>query len=128
MLVNGIYNYGNIAPETLAVAYAIVQSTNGDFKMSVQLAGMVPKQSDSMPAMVGALIGTLQGVDAIPETWTKAIDTLKGICVPHLKGVSIQSVANRLLAKSFAAADGRAHESVTLGRMDGLIGNRGRSQ
>jgi ADP-ribosylglycohydrolase len=95
-VVNAIYNYANIAPETLAVAYAIYLSTQGDIEKGVQLTSLLPKQSDSMPAMVGALSGATQGASVIPETWVNTLDELKGICVPQVQGTSLKKVANLL--------------------------------
>ncbi len=56
-IANSTYTYGNVAPETVALALAIVRATNGDLIPAVQLATLIPKQSDSMPAMVGAPSG-----------------------------------------------------------------------
>jgi ADP-ribosylglycohydrolase len=95
-VVNAVYNYANVAPETLAVAYAIFLSTEGDLQKGIQLASLLPKQSDSMPAMVGALSGALQGSSAVPETWKETLDEIKGICIPSLQGTSLKEVAARL--------------------------------
>lgn len=95
-VVNAVYNYANIAPETLAMAYAIFLSTEGNLEKGVQLAALLPKQSDSMPAMVGALSGAMQGASVVPETWINTLDVLKGICVPQVQGTSLKEMANRL--------------------------------
>ena len=95
-VVNGIYSYGNIAPETLAVAYAIVVSVAGQLPQGLQLAALIPKQADSMPAMVGALCGAKQGDSVVPVEWRDTLDTLKGACIPHLNGLSLQQIAARL--------------------------------
>ncbi|QJD82728.1 ADP-ribosylglycohydrolase family protein [Cohnella herbarum] len=97
LVVNHIYNFGNIAPETLAVSYGILLSADGDFNQCMQLAAMVPKQADSMPAMVGALVGAINGSSAVPSSWIALLDELKGICVPHTKGLSLRNIAERLL-------------------------------
>ncbi|PGL72580.1 ADP-ribosylglycohydrolase family protein [Bacillus sp. AFS055030] len=96
-LVNSIYNYGNIAPETLAVAYAIILATEGDFEKSIMLSLMLPKQADSMPAMVGALAGAMNGIESISKSWVDSVDTIKGFCVPHLKGLTITNTVKRLI-------------------------------
>jgi ADP-ribosylglycohydrolase len=96
-IVNSIYNYGNIAPETLALAYAIFLAAEGDFEKSMMLSLMLPKQADSMPAMVGALSGAMNGIEAIPETWIDSVDIIKGFCIPHLKGIKITDTVKRLI-------------------------------
>jgi len=97
VIANHIYNFGNVAPETLAVSYGLLLSADGDFNQCVQLAAMVPKQADSMPAMVGALAGAINGSDAISSSWMALLDEVKGICVPHTKGLSLRDTADRLL-------------------------------
>ncbi|MFB7141276.1 ADP-ribosylglycohydrolase family protein [Gottfriedia sp. NPDC056225] len=96
-LVNSIYNYGNIAPETLAIAYAIILATEGNFEKSIMLSLMLPKQADSMPAMVGALAGAMSGMESISKSWVDSVDTIKGFCVPHLKGLTITETVKRLI-------------------------------
>jgi len=96
-VVNGIYSYGNVAPETLAVAYAIFLSVEGRLQAGLQLAALVPKQADSMPAMVGALCGARQGDSVVPPEWRATLDMLKGVCVPHLKGLSLRRIVERLM-------------------------------
>ncbi|MCL6446175.1 MAG: ADP-ribosylglycohydrolase family protein, partial [Alicyclobacillus sp.] len=96
-VVNGLYNFGNVAPVTLAVAYAVFKSTEGRLLEGLQLAALIPKQSDSMPAMVGALAGAMQGVSSVPRTWIESLDTLKGVCVKHLAGVSVCRVVDDLM-------------------------------
>ena len=50
-----------------------------------------------MPAMVGALCGASQGVSAVPDSWRETLDTLKGVCVPHLRGLSLRDLGERLV-------------------------------
>ncbi|GAA0373190.1 ADP-ribosylglycohydrolase family protein [Bacillus horti] len=95
-VVNAIYNYANIAPETLAVAYAIFSGTKGRLEEGIQLASLLPKQADSMPAMVGALAGALQGADVVTEAWRESLDPVKGICIPSIEGSSLWQIANDL--------------------------------
>ncbi|SDU79000.1 ADP-ribosylglycohydrolase family protein [Jiangella alkaliphila] len=97
-IANASYSFGTVAPETLASAYAIVLATGGDPATAIPLAGMVAKQSDSMPAMVGALSGALHGEAALPSRWREKVDELRGHCLPHLAGRSLTAVADALVA------------------------------
>jgi len=58
---------------------------------------MVAKQSDSMPAMVGALTGALNGADALPRRWREKVDQVRGHCLPHLAGTSLVALADDLV-------------------------------
>ncbi|WP_344887170.1 ADP-ribosylglycohydrolase family protein, partial [Nonomuraea antimicrobica] len=97
-VANASYSFGTVAPETLASAYAIVLATGGDPVTALPLAGMVAKQSDSMPAMVGALTGALSGAEALPATWRAKVDRVRGHCLPQLSGTSLAAVADDLVA------------------------------
>ncbi|MFF2848239.1 ADP-ribosylglycohydrolase family protein [Streptomyces sp. NPDC058001] len=97
-VANASYSFGTVAPETLASAFAIVLSTGGDPVTALPLAGMVAKQSDSMPAMVGALTGALNGAGALPLRWREKVDRVRGHCVPRLAGTSLIAVADGLVA------------------------------
>ncbi|MEV8388927.1 MULTISPECIES: ADP-ribosylglycohydrolase family protein [unclassified Streptomyces] len=96
-VANASYSFGTVAPETFASAFAIVQATGGDPVTALPLAGMVAKQSDSMPAMVGALTGALRGADALPRRWLEKIDRVRGHCLPQLAGTSLTAVADDLI-------------------------------
>jgi len=107
-VANASYSFGTIAPETLASAFAIVARTGGDLVTAVPLAGMVAKQSDSMPAMVGALTGAMSGAGALPRRWLESVDLLRGHCLPSVAGKSLVAVADQL---------------VEMGAVDGVIAN-----
>jgi ADP-ribosylglycohydrolase len=97
-VVNASYSFGNVAPETLAVAYAIMVGTDADLVQGLGLAALVAKQSDTMPAMVGALAGAARGGSSIPSSWCDRLDAVRGVCVPAVAGASIREVTSRLVA------------------------------
>jgi ADP-ribosylglycohydrolase len=104
-VANASYSFGTIAPETLASAFAIVSATGGDPLVALPLAGMIAKQSDSMPAMVGALTGALNGAAALPLRWREKLDLLRGHCLPHLAGISLTAIANELAVTAGSCCD-----------------------
>jgi ADP-ribosylglycohydrolase len=102
-VANASYSFGTVAPETLASAYAIVLATDADPSSALPLAAMVAKQSDSMPAMVGALCGAVNGAEALPRRWREKVDQVRGICLPQLAGTSLTAVADELLSAAAAS-------------------------
>jgi hypothetical protein len=50
-----------------------------------------------MPAMVGALLGSVGSTQEIPSTWRDRIERFCGYCVPSTRGTSLQDLAERLL-------------------------------
>ncbi|MBF4632714.1 ADP-ribosylglycohydrolase family protein [Clavibacter michiganensis subsp. phaseoli] len=94
-IVSPEYSFGNIAAETLPLALAISASTH-NFSEGLGLATMIPKLSDTLPALVGALHGARQGMAEIPETWRSRADILHGVCIPSVAGQSMRHLASML--------------------------------
>jgi ADP-ribosylglycohydrolase len=103
-VANWNYSFGAVAPETLASAYALALAADGDPMTAIPAAATIAKQADSVPAMVGAITGALAGVDRLPGTWRARVSTLRGICVPALKGVSLCDLADELAGEADAEA------------------------
>ncbi|MFC3995251.1 ADP-ribosylglycohydrolase family protein [Nocardiopsis sediminis] len=91
------YSHAGVAPETLPVALTIARLSDGDPAQGVQSAALMARQSDSVPAMVGALCGAARGAGALPEAWTAEIDTVRGVLVPAVAGLSLSDLADRLV-------------------------------
>ncbi|SDH28732.1 ADP-ribosylglycohydrolase [Sinosporangium album] len=91
------YSHGGVAPETLPVAFTLAHLAHGDLPTAVMAASLISRQSDSMPAIVGALCGAASGAAAIPATWQPHIDPLAGVLTPHLKGTRLTDLAHRLI-------------------------------
>jgi ADP-ribosylglycohydrolase len=90
------YNFGNVAAETLPLALIIARESQS-FAEAIGIANLIPKQADTMPAMVGAIIGATHGISAIPATWCDRIDTLRGYCVPSTTGQKLTDLVDELI-------------------------------
>ncbi|MFC4565880.1 ADP-ribosylglycohydrolase family protein [Nocardiopsis mangrovi] len=97
VLSPGRYSHAGVAPETLPVALAIARLSGGDPAQGVQSAALMARQSDSVPAMVGALCGAVRGAGALPGSWVAEVDTVRGVLVPAVAGLSLSDLADRLL-------------------------------
>ncbi|WP_433701211.1 ADP-ribosylglycohydrolase family protein [Nocardiopsis sp. CA-288880] len=92
------YSHGGVAPETLPTAFAITRLVGGDLAAGLQAAALLPRQADSMPAMVGALCGAVGGEQAVPAAWRERVDRLEGVLLPRVAGVRLTELADRLVA------------------------------
>lgn len=92
-----IYNYGNMAPETLAVAFGLFRLTGGAFGMTLPLSFMFPRLADSVPAFVGALCGVHEGQSAIPESYRDYLHPPQGVCIPWVKELDWETAVLGLL-------------------------------
>jgi len=92
------YSYANAAAETVPAAFALAQATEGDLWQGALVANMCARAADSLPAMVGALAGTMRGSGAVSRDWEQALRTLRGVCVPALAGVDLHALAMDIAA------------------------------
>ncbi len=96
-IANLEYNFGNVAAETLPLALIIARESQS-FAEAIGIANLIPKQADTMPAMVGAIIGATNGISAVPATWRDRVETLRGYCVPSTAGQHLQDLVDDLVA------------------------------
>lgn len=99
-VINSVYTFGNAAPETIPAAFAICAATGGDLHTAVLVANAIPKSADSLPALVGALCGALRGTEAVPPCWQAALNEVRGICIPALAGLRLDTTARQLIARA----------------------------
>lgn len=95
-IVNREYSYGNVAPETLALTFAIARLHGNNFENAETTALGFAKSGESLPAMVGALVGAMHSMVIAEESWLNAIRSLKGICIPSLAGMDYLILAEQL--------------------------------
>jgi len=90
------YSYGNIAHEILAGALAIITKTQGNLTATLGLAALVPRMGNSLPAIAGALAGSLS--NEFPEKsglLHSSLGKLRGNSIPKLKDVDFSEITNR---------------------------------
>lgn len=77
---------GSEAGQTLAVAFAMLIASGGDFRLAVQGAVNYGRDCDSYAAVAGAVAGAMHGAQAIPGEWGGAV--LEANPTPDLRQVS----------------------------------------
>jgi ADP-ribosylglycohydrolase len=97
------YSHGGVAPETLPLAFTISRLVDGDLAAGLQAAALLPRQSDSLPAMVGALCGAVGGEKRVPNGWREQVDRIEGVLLPGVAGQHLTDLADRLTARSAVA-------------------------
>ncbi|WP_329101772.1 ADP-ribosylglycohydrolase family protein [Micromonospora sp. NBC_01699] len=96
-VVNAEYNFGNVVAETLPLALLIARESSS-LAEALGAAALLPKQADTMPALVGALVGATLGASALPATWCAPVEELKAVCVPSTRGLRLRELAGALVA------------------------------
>ena len=100
IIINREYSYGNAAPETLALTFAIMKTAGNNFEHAVTAATSFAKTADALPSAVGALAGAMTSSEIAGEAWLASMKSLKGICIPSLRGTKYLELTDRLVAAS----------------------------
>jgi ADP-ribosylglycohydrolase len=95
-VINSVYSYGSAAPETLPAAFVISLICEGQLYWATAIGNSIAKSADSLPAMIGALCGTAQGVNVISQRWYGALSQLRGLCLPFLAGKNLADLCQKL--------------------------------
>lgn len=95
-LINREYSYGIAAPETLAAALLIFLKCGQDFDKAVMTSLCFPKAGETLPAVTGALAGSLKNEDLFSGEWAGALSKLKGISIPSLTGINYVDLAEKI--------------------------------
>ncbi|MBW7888079.1 MAG: ADP-ribosylglycohydrolase family protein [Bacteroidetes bacterium] len=81
-IVNREYSYGNIAPETLALVLVIAKAHHNNFETAVTTAAAFAKSGETLPVIVGAVVGAMQKTEFLSEHWVTSVQLMKGIGIP----------------------------------------------
>lgn len=96
-IVNREYSYGNVAPETLALTFAIAHLHGNNFETAITTACGFAKSGETLPAMVGALVGAMHLYTIASDSWLNAVTSLKGICIPSFAGKNYITLTEQLV-------------------------------
>lgn len=95
-IVNREYSYGNIAPETLALTLVIVKLHGDDFEKAISTSVCFAKSGETVPAIVGALVGAIQAQNIVSNYWLASIEKLKGISIPNFAEKNYLNIVEEL--------------------------------
>lgn len=94
-IIEHSYNYGTTAVDNLALTLSIFRLVRASLTEGILAAASLAKTADSVPAFVGALCGAAND-NEIPSSWTNSLNSLRGICIPSLKGQKYVNIASEL--------------------------------
>jgi ADP-ribosylglycohydrolase len=95
-IVNREYSYGNIAPETLALTFVIAKLQGDDFEKAISTSVCFAKSGETLPAIVGALVGAIQAQNIVSNYWLASIEKLKGISIPNFAEKNYLNIVEEL--------------------------------
>ena len=99
-IINREYSYGNSSTETLPIAFAIALMHGYDFESAVSMSALFPKLADTLPAVTGALAGSMRASLDFSSGWQNSIKYLKGISIPSCAGKDYLELARQISEKA----------------------------
>ena len=98
------YFWSDVAPEAVGLAFGIITAAKLNFEDAILGAVNIGRDTDTIAAIAGAICGAHNGIQLIPERWTKRILVSRGICISTVKNMNILNVADELalLAESWS--------------------------
>jgi len=88
--------YKAAVPEAVTSALAVIKLTKGDFEKGILYGGNFGRDSDTIGAVVGAILGALHGIQNIPPEWVEKVRQPNGTCLQFTKNKDIINVAHTL--------------------------------
>ncbi len=94
------YHWADLAPEAVGLAFGLLQAGSGDYSETILAAVNMGRDSDTIAAIVGAILGGSLGYSQLPQSWCEKIEVAPGRCIRSLAGTSLSETANLLVGIS----------------------------
>lgn len=95
-IVTPAYFWSDIAPEAVALAFGLVVAARGVFSEAVLGGVNIGRDTDTIAAIAGAILGGQQGEQAVPTAWSDRVVVSRGVCLQAVKDMNITKTADRL--------------------------------
>lgn len=103
-LVVTSYFWSDIAPEAVGLAFGIIAASRGNFRDGVLGGANVGRDTDTISAIVGSILGALGGEEVVPDDWIGRVRMARGRCLSVVGGTDIEETADRLAESAGRAA------------------------
>jgi len=91
------YHWADLGPEAVGLAFGIIAAAEGDFTDSVLGGVNIGRDTDTIAAIAGAIIGAKIGYNKIPEKWSRRINNVNGNCISIVKDCNLVAIARQLI-------------------------------
>ena len=95
-LVCDYYHWADLAPEAVGLAFGLLMAGRGDYSETVLAAVNLGRDSDTIAAIAGAILGARAGYTQLPQEWCEKIEVAPGRCIRSLAGTSLSETADML--------------------------------
>ena len=95
-LVPAAYPWADLGPEAVGLAFGLLAAARGDFEGAVLGGANVGRDTDTIAAIAGGVVGARVGIGALPRRWVDRIQVTKGLCIHAVADVDLLDLADRL--------------------------------
>lgn len=92
------YPFSELAPEAVALAFATLLINEDNFEEALLFAVNLGRDTDTIAAICGAVLGAKVGYNALPNSWTNQLKPALGSCLEFSAGIDLVALAPELLA------------------------------
>lgn len=90
------YFWADLAPEAVGLAFGIIMASKNSFTDAVLGGVNIGRDTDTIAAIAGSVVGAKNGIGCIPSEWKERITLAKGVCIAAVKDVDILVTADKL--------------------------------
>ncbi|HSP87443.1 MAG TPA: ADP-ribosylglycohydrolase family protein [Ignavibacteriaceae bacterium] len=91
------YHWSDLGPEAVGLSFGILAASKGDFTGAVLGGVNIGRDTDTIAAIAGSIIGAKIGFQKIPEKWSSRISNSKGICIKKVKDINLSDISSELV-------------------------------
>lgn len=91
------YPWTDLGPEAVGLAFGLLKAGRGNFRDTVLAAVNLGRDTDTVAAIIGSILGAQQGLAAIPDAWRAAVQPASGICLAFVRGLDLLETADALV-------------------------------
>lgn len=90
------YPWADLAPEAVGLAFGLLVAGRGDVPDTLLAAVNLGRDSDTVAAILGAILGSRSGPEGIPRKWHAVVAPASGRCLRCVQGIDLLETADAL--------------------------------
>lgn len=91
------YPWSDLGPEAVGLSFGVIAASEGDFTKGILNGVNVGRDTDTIAAITGAILGAKTGYRKIPEKWSGRITGSRGICLKIVKDINFSDISVELV-------------------------------
>lgn len=91
------YPWADLGPEAVGLSFGVLAASGGDFEEAVLGGVNIGRDTDTIAAIAGTVLGARLGYSRLPARWANRIQSIKGLCIRTVAGVDLIALADELV-------------------------------